>query len=109
MRTSTGYFPSEVPPSFATNWVAGRSVIARCAPPPNGTMLLFRRQGADGTRVFTVASVLGPAKAQRCQTGPRLSPAASVRPSETAHKRKSEFARNGGPTEVALPKIHGQT
>jgi len=35
-------------------------------------MLLLRRQGADGTRVFTVSSVLGPAKAQRCQAGPRL-------------------------------------
>lgn len=34
-------------------------------------MLLFRWQGADGTRVFTVSSVLGPAKAQRCQAGPR--------------------------------------
>jgi len=37
----------------------------------SGTMLLFRRQGGDGTRVFTVSSVLGPAKAQRCQAGPR--------------------------------------
>jgi hypothetical protein len=36
-------------------------------------MLLFRRQGGDGTRVFTVSSVLGPAKAQRCQAGPRPS------------------------------------
>jgi hypothetical protein len=38
-----------------------------------GNMLLFCRQGGDGTRVFTVSSVLGPAKAQRCQTGPRPS------------------------------------
>ncbi len=35
-----------------------------------GNMLLFRRQGRDGTRVSTVSSVLGPAKAQRCQVGP---------------------------------------
>src|SRR5258708_20456120 len=34
-------------------------------------MPLFRRQGADGTRVFTVSSVEGPTKAQRCQAGPR--------------------------------------
>src|SRR5258707_12786854 len=34
-------------------------------------MLLFRRQGADGTRVFTFSSVLGPAKAKRCHAGPR--------------------------------------
>jgi len=39
----------------------------------SGNMLLFRRQGGDGTRVFTVSSVLGPAKAQRCQAGPRPS------------------------------------
>jgi hypothetical protein len=38
-----------------------------------GNMLLFRRQGGDGTRVFTVSYVLGPAKAQRCQAGPRPS------------------------------------
>jgi hypothetical protein len=42
----------------------------RCAAPAE-TMLLFRRQGADGTRVFTVSSVLGLSKAQRCQAGPR--------------------------------------
>src|SRR5579864_1124641 len=35
-----------------------------------GNMLLFRRQGGDGTGVFTVSSVLGPAKAQWCQAGP---------------------------------------
>jgi hypothetical protein len=43
-----------------------------CAVPATGAMLLFRRQGKDGTRVFTVSSVLGPTKAQRCQAGPRL-------------------------------------
>ena len=42
-----------------------------CAALASGTMLLSRRQGGDGTRVFTVSSVLGPTVAQRCQAGPR--------------------------------------
>jgi hypothetical protein len=42
-----------------------------CAALASGTMLLSRRQGGDGTRVFTVSSVLGPTEAQRCQAGPR--------------------------------------
>ena len=52
--------------------------------------------GADGTRVFTVSSVLGPAKAQRCQAGPRLNPAARVRASETTH---------GFPAHVPRPQL----
>jgi hypothetical protein len=42
------------------------------APDPGLSSLIA--QGKDGTRVFTVSSVLGPAEGERCHARPRLFP-----------------------------------
>ena len=52
----------------------------RWALPPRTTetMLFSRGQGKDGTRVFTVSSVLDLVEGERCQARPRLFPAPST-------------------------------
>src|SRR3979490_1350894 len=74
-------------------------------------MLLFRRQGAHGPRVFTVSSVLGPAEAQGCQVRPRLtlplaSPFRSFRQAPSARPATAaiEQSRHCDPHERSLPQ-----
>jgi hypothetical protein len=75
-NNSFAYSPTRTTEPSPTKFAILVGVRFPCAALASGTMLLFRRQGEDGTRVFTVSSVLGPTEAQRCQVGPRPTPAA---------------------------------
>jgi hypothetical protein len=56
----------------------------------NRDYAVAHRQGEDGTRVFTVSSILGLAEAEQCQAGPRH---LSLSPCSILHKCSAGYQR----------------
>jgi hypothetical protein len=110
MRTSTAYFPSEVPPSFATNWVAGRdgefswSATQFRTPPPTRVRRKCRHAAKPVTEpeVRADSIILNVDGSPGCAADSAVDAGRSPSPD-----LGSELGKSGSATTAVAPAPHG--